>query len=324
VPRGNRNKVLSNDRQGKRINQRVGSFLFWLPAALILLSLLFNSGLQKNVFSNPTHFLTLDQAWDNSPLERIFGNTNDRGPLLAPVVYAATHEVHPSILFSAGNRHYAEGNFKAAIEQYEKLVNLPFSNEMVYYNLGNAYFKDNQLGKAILCFEKAIRLDPRDRDTQANLNLAKSRIADKIESKQENLISKQWKKMNSLLPLEMETLIVLLLFVSANLCFTLFLLSPSSSLSRLALIWAGVLFSFALVLGVSDAIRIYQMETLREGVVLVDKVDVVSGPSADNPVLFSVHEGLKIRIENEMEGWLQISLENGWNGWLRKETVGTI
>ena len=70
--------------------------------------------------------------------------------------------------------------------------------------------------------------------------------------------------------------------------------------------------------------RIYQAETLREGVVLVDKVDVVSGPAADNSILFSIHEGLKIRIENELEDWLHISLENGWNGWVKKDAVGMI
>ena len=68
--------------------------------------------------------------------------------------------------------------------------------------------------------------------------------------------------------------------------------------------------------------RIYQAETLGEGIVLVDKVDVLSGPAADNPVLFSIHEGLKIRIENDLEGWLHISLENGWNGWVKKDAVG--
>jgi SH3-like domain-containing protein len=53
-------------------------------------------------------------------------------------------------------------------------------------------------------------------------------------------------------------------------------------------------------------------------------VDVLSGPSTDNPTLFSIHEGLKVRIENEVQDWLQISLENGWNGWVKKETLGVI
>jgi hypothetical protein len=156
---------------------------------------------------------------------------------------------------------------------------------------------------------------------QCNLDLAKSRIADKIEGRQESF-GKQFRKITSFIPLDVETLLVLVLFVSANLSFTLFILSRSASHSRWAIICAGVLLFFSCLLGVSNVVRIYQAETLGEGIVLVDKVDVLSGPAADNPVLFSIHEGLKIRIENDLEGWLHISLENGWNGWVKKDAVG--
>ena len=245
-------------------------------------------------------------------------------PFLIPAVQAEILGAEVSKLLSSGNQFYSQGNYKAAIEQYERVVQLPFSNEIVYYNLGNAYFKNNQLGNAILNFEKASKLAPHDQDVIANLELAKSRIADKIESRQENFLVRELRKMTSFLPLDVETALVVLMFVSANLSFALFLLSRSPLLSRLALIGAGVLMFFSCVLGVSNAMRIYQAETLREGVVLADKVDVVSGPAADNSILFSVHEGLKIRIENELEGWLHISLENGWNGWIKKDGVGMI
>ena len=242
----------------------------------------------------------------------------------ARVVHADTHGLDVSQLLNAGNQSYSQGNFRAAIEQYERLVQLPFLNEIIHYNLGNAYFKDHQLGNAILNYEKAQKLAPLDRDVIANLDLARSRIADKIEGNQENVLWKLLKKMNTFIPFDMETLLVLLLFVSANLSFTVFLLSRSASHSRLAIIAAGVLLCFALLLGVSNLTRIYQKETVREGVVLVDKVDVVSGPATDNPVLFSVHEGLKVRIENKVEGWFHISLENGWTGWVKTEAVGMI
>jgi hypothetical protein len=267
------------------------------------------------------------KSWLGSPIVRIVFVIL---PLIAllfsliPAVQAETREANISQLLNNGNQFYSQGNYKAAIEQYERLVQLPFSNELVYYNLGNAYFKNNQLGSAILNFEKAFKLAPLDRDVSANLDLARSRIADKIEGRQENILLRPLRKMTSFIPLDAETLLVMLLFIAANLSFTLFLLSRSTSLSRWAILCAGVLFFFFCMLGVSNAVRIYQAETLREGVVLVDKVDVVSGPAADNPVLFSIHEGLKIRIENELESWLHISLENGWNGWVKKNAVGII
>jgi tetratricopeptide (TPR) repeat protein len=243
---------------------------------------------------------------------------------LISVLQAETHEANISELLNSGNQFYSQGNYKAAIEQYEKLIQLPFSNEIVYYNLGNAYFKNNQLGSAIQNFEKAFKLAPRDRDVSANLDLARSRIADKIEGRQESFLVRQFRKITSFIPLDVETLLVLALYVSANLSFTLILLSRSASLSRWAIFCAGILLFFSCLLGVSNAVRIYQAETLREGIVLVDKVDVLSGPAADNPVLFSIHEGLKIRVENDLEGWLHISLENGWNGWVKKDAVGMI
>jgi Tetratricopeptide repeat/Bacterial SH3 domain len=224
----------------------------------------------------------------------------------------------------AGNQSYAQGNFKAAIEQYEKIVQIPFVNEVAYYNLGNAYFKDGQLGKAILYYEKAHRLSPGDREIADNLSFAKMRISDKVEKPPEGFLVTQSTRLLNLLPLDVETFLAVICFVAANGCFTLFVLGPSPSLSRLALYASFGLLALFLLFGASNLFRIYQSETAREGVILTDKVDVLSGPSTDNPTLFSIHEGLKVRIENEVQDWLQISLENGWNGWVKKETLGVI
>jgi tetratricopeptide (TPR) repeat protein len=227
-------------------------------------------------------------------------------------------------LFEAGNQSYAQGNFKTAIEQYERIVQIPFANELVYYNLGNAHFKDGQLGRAILYYEKARQLSPRDREIEANLGFAKTRISDKVEKPPEGFLVTQLRRLLNLLPLDVETLLAVACFVAANGCFTLFVLGSSPSFSRLALYASLALLAFFLILGTSNLIRIYQTETTREGVVVTDKVDVLSGPSTDNPTLFSIHEGLKVRIENEVQDWLQISLENGWNGWVKKGTLGVI
>lgn len=227
-------------------------------------------------------------------------------------------------LFEAGNSFYAQGNFRAAAEEYEKIVQMPFASEVVYYNLGNAYFKDGQLGKAILYYEKAFKLSPRDRDIADNLSFATSRIADKVEKPAEGFLLKQLKRWLTLLPLDVETCLALGCFVTANACFAVFLLGGSPSLSRGALVASLVLLGLFLLFGSINLFRIYQAETVREAVILTDKVDVLSGPSTDNPTLFSIHEGLKVQLENEVQDWVQISLENGWNGWVKKEVLGII
>ena len=95
-------------------------------------------------------------------------------------------------------------------------------------------------------------------------------------------------------------------------------------MSRLALYASVVFVALFLILGSSNLLRIYWQETVHEGVILVEKVDVLSGPASDSPTLFSIHEGLKVRIENDLPDLVQISLDNGWNGWVKKDTLGEI
>ena len=242
--------------------------------------------------------------------------------LWAPLVLGGTDSREQS--FQTANRLYSDGHFREAIEHYQKIADTGLVNEVLFYNLGNAYFKDGRLGKAIQFFEKARRISPGDQDILQNLRFAQMQIADKVDSPAEGPIRRILSVWSHVLPLDLETLLSIVCFVGANVCFTLFVLIHSPWISRLAPYGAAVFLFFFFVLGISNVLRIQQLENTREAVVLTDKMDVLSGPSPDNPILFSIHEGLKVRIENQLADWVQISLENGWNGWAKKEDLGTI
>ena len=227
-------------------------------------------------------------------------------------------------IFESANQLYAQGNFKAAAEQYLKITKSNFANESVYYNLANAYFKQSQIGPAILYYEKARRLAPGDREISENLELARTRIVDKVESPPESFLWRQIERLANWLPLNIETGLAVAFFVGANVLFTLFLKAKSDRLGPLALTGAAALFVFFLLLGVSNAFRIYQSATELEAVVLSEKADVLSGPGSDNPTLFSIHEGLKVKVHSQLNDWSQISLENGWTGWIRAGDLGMI
>ena len=226
--------------------------------------------------------------------------------------------------FQSGNEYYARNNYGAAIEQYEKILSSGVLSEVVLYNLANANFKSKQLGKAILCYEKAQRIAPQDREITENLNFARTQIADKVERPQEGFFVSQLRRVTNWLSLDTETALAVALFIAANGAFALFWLDAIPGLSRLALYACLVFLGLFMILGSSNLLRIYWQETVREGVILVEKADVLSGPASDSPVLFSIHEGLKVRIENDLPDWVQISLENGWNGWVKKDALGEI
>ena len=255
-----------------------------------------------------------------------FSNRLRFGVLLVILLVVSAEAQSPDMsrIFQAGNEYYGQNNYKAAIEQYQKVLESGVVSDVVFYNLANAHFKNNQLGSAILFYEKAQRLAPRDREINENLNFARTRIADKVEHPPEGFVFSLLRRITNWLPLDTETVLAIALFMGANAAFALFWLDVIPPLSRLALYSSIALLALFLLLGTSNLLRIYWQETVKESVVLVEKADVLSGPASDSPILFSVHEGLKVRIENDLPDWVQISLENGWNGWIKKDALGEI
>lgn len=95
-------------------------------------------------------------------------------------------------LFAQANANYAEGNYTEAVEQYKEVLAEQPSAE-VYYNLGNAYFKQGELSQSILAYERALRLKPTMKDAKHNLQFAQTRIVDNIEDTQSFFLS-SWLK----------------------------------------------------------------------------------------------------------------------------------
>ena len=112
-------------------------------------------------------------------------------------------------------------------------------SNVVLYNLANAHFKNNQLGSAILCYEKAQRLAPHDREISENLNFARTRIADKVERPPEGLFVSLVTRITNWLSLDTETALAVVFFFTANAAFALFWLDAIPGLSRLALYASG-------------------------------------------------------------------------------------
>ena len=112
---------------------------------------------------------------------------------------------------------------------------------------------------------------------------------------------------------------MLVLFVTANVLFSIYLLVKKSRMSSRALsgcLAAGILF---LIFTGSLSWKIYEQNYRKKGIVIEQKVDVRSGPGAENIAVFTIHEGIKVRVHESSNGWCQISLPNGWSGWMKKD-----
>ncbi len=244
--------------------------------------------------------------------------------LLASSCYADERIPRVNEWFESGNKCYSKGEFKGAIESYERITGAGFVNETVYYNLANAFYKNNQIGRAILFYEKARQFAPHDLEILGNLNMARGRIADKVEVAYEPLWLRQFHRFRGLFSLDSETVVTLVLYLAANVLFSIYVLTGKERTRRYAFRASLILGVLFLVIGASNALRIYESQSNQDGIILVEKVDVLSGPGTENPTLFSIHEGLKVRVQHELGEWLLISLDNGWSGWVQKMVLGII
>jgi tetratricopeptide (TPR) repeat protein len=224
-------------------------------------------------------------------------------------------------LFSQGNACYQGGQFDAAERYYRQLLDSGIVAGPVYYNLGNACFKQKKLGEAIYYWEKARQELPRDADVQENLDFANLLVVDRIEPSQDPLAIRMIDAAVHVLTPGQESIVALLLFVAANGFFALYLLSGSPRVVIRSFMASMTLGLLAALLASSAGWKIYEKEHRQQGIITEQKVDIRSGPGPENITVVTVHEGIKVAVRGEANGWYQVGLPNGWNGWLPHDSL---
>lgn len=233
----------------------------------------------------------------------------------------AAQEESSTKLFLQGNAEYQKQNYPAAEQYYSRVLDAGLESGAVYYNLGNACFKQKKLGDAIYYWEKARQKFPSDREVRENLELANLMIVDRTENHPEPLPVRILAAFLRLLTISQESLLVLGLFILANILFSISLVTKSSRASLRSLFASLVIACVFVIFGCSLSWKIYQRNYRKQGIVVEQKVDIRSGPGSENVTVFTVHEGIKVRVHESANGWYQISLPNGWNGWLPQSYV---
>ncbi|MCK4596795.1 SH3 domain-containing protein [bacterium] len=227
-------------------------------------------------------------------------------------------------LFQRANQAYQEGQYQQAIELYEQIRQTGLTSGVVLYNLGNAYFKDNQLGRAILFYERARRSLPRDQDVTANLALAEGLTVDKIATEKGSLPGRAltWLARSASIAELTRGSFVLYLITAALIVAGI--LTQAVGLRKKILAFSIITGFLLVIAGTSLFGSIYQQRIVSRAVVLAPTVDARSGPGDEYTKIFTVHEGSKVRIRQERENWYLISLPNGLAGWVPEQIAEVI
>jgi tetratricopeptide (TPR) repeat protein len=224
-------------------------------------------------------------------------------------------------LYNEGNREYAEGRFTAARDLYLQAAAAGVRDSRLFYNLGNASFKAGELGEAILWYERALRLAPRDPDITHNLRFAR---AVKVDSDPEpgNVV---WRALDrafsypTLDELCVATSAFLLLLFGLGSYRVLTRRSPTTLWTVLAGLGLFLLVTHSVWLGA----RLHR-RSAAEAVLIAPEGSARSGPDQDQTVVFQAHEGTKFRVERRQDGWVLVRLANGLGGWLPSDLIAEI
>ncbi len=219
---------------------------------------------------------------------------------------------------------YDSAQYQKAIDAYEQIAMQYGINPELYYNLGNAYYKQKNYPKAILNYERCLLYDPANVDAHENVELARLQCVDKIESIQpmffvtwsngirDSFSCDTWGTMS---------IIFFLLFIAG--CGTYFFTHRTR--------WRKLGFYGALLCIVLSLFCIHYANAQHDhiqkrdyAIVMTPSVIVRSSPAESGTQLFTIHEGLKVRIRSTLSGWSEIELSDGQVGWMPSEGLEVI
>ena len=233
--------------------------------------------------------------------------------LIAPMA-ASSEETSP---WDQAVQAYTEGRYEDSEALFDSLVEAGCDEAVLWYNLGNASFKAGQTGKAVLCYERALRRNPSDRDIRYNLDFARASTRDEITPVPEFVLRTWARKVSYIFSSGTWAVLSIVFFAAALALLLLFLLGRRVVVRRAGFFSAiAALVLFAVSLGFSLSLRRDALRT-DEAIVMKAVSSVRSSPSEDSAKdLFILHEGTKVRVLEKVSGYDNISLADGRQGWI--------
>ena len=230
---------------------------------------------------------------------------------------AQAAESYPDSLWKAGVEAYTAGDWNQAAADWSDVAATGLRSKELYFNLGNAYYKGGEIAKAILYYERALRLDPSDADIRYNLEFARNMTQDRIDEVPEFILKTWARKVNYLLPSNAWAGLSLFLLALALALGLLFLLGPSAG-ARRAGFFTGIA-ALLLALAAWGFARSQKAAAERQDTAIVMRpvTSVTSSPSSEaTKSLFILHEGTKVRVLDTVSGFTDIELADGRRGWI--------
>lgn len=237
--------------------------------------------------------------------------------LLVLSFYTAGFAQAPEDLAIQAEKAYNMKDYKLAIKKYESIIAGGYESTKLYYNLGNAYFRNNEFTPAILFYEKAHKLSPHNEDIIFNLEVANSKLIDKVEQVPELFYKRWWKSLLNMTDINTLAFLTIVLLALGLSMFVVYFISTKLIINKIGF-FGGIAFVtlFGLSLLVAAQRNHYNTKH-HQGIIFAPTVNIKSSPDEKSKDIFVLHEGTKVTLLDILNDWHEIRIENGSKGWIK-------
>lgn len=227
-------------------------------------------------------------------------------------------------LMIQGNQLFQNKEFENAIEKYEAVLEQQHSSSALYYNLGNAYYRNGKIGYAILHYERGLKLDPDNEDLQYNLKIVKARTIDRIKEVPQIFIVDWWVAFTTAFSAITWQVIVIFFYFLLLVSITVFFVTKRGNIQKLS-IYTSIIGLFGAIFFTIILFGNISRETSKDfAIITANTVAAKQSPNESSNDLFVTHEGLKVAVTDQFSDWLEIKLYDGKVGWLPKDALEII
>ena len=243
-------------------------------------------------------------------------NTRTRGTLVLLTLLFLFPMTIQAVTKQDADAEYSKGNYQQAIKDYEELLKAGESAE-IYYNLGNAYYRTENITRAVLSYERALLLNPADDDIRFNLQMARSKTIDKITPESEMFFFTWYRSLVNLMTIDGWAHLAIASIILTLILALVYLFAGHLTLRKIGF-YGGVLFLIIFLLSNLFAFQQKQMLMKRNGaIVTAPSVTIKKTPVANSADQGVIHEGTRVDIiDDTMRDWKEIHLADGREGWI--------
>jgi len=224
-------------------------------------------------------------------------------------------------VFNSATDAYNDGEYEKAIDFYNSILEEGQHSASLYFNLGNSYYKLNDIAHSIYYYEKALLLSPNDKEINNNLGYAQQMTLDAIDTLPETGLSKFYKTITNKFSFDQWAKMGIAFMFLFVFLYIIFYYAQYASRKRWAFI-GSLVFLFISILTITFSfIQYNDFKKEQPAIVFADEIGIQSEPNVSSDEIFVLHAGTKVNVVEKLNDWKRIRLTDGKTGWVSSEYI---